>query len=177
MGQPGCLCLHYIKRTNDGAPLPDSSAIFQRMKKGLCTNAYFSLTRQPHFFQSSKSGKNPFHLFFRLFFMGIPCALCRRGIQKLAQQRLSGSSAPEWKSRAVPSKNKSSFFFSIWRLAHIEKFLHRYCHSKLHESSVAPFFVKNRLKTIYMPDRPRIHPPWKRLPTARAYSVPVPPRR
>ena len=46
-GQPGCLCLHYIKRTNDGAPLPDSSAIFQRMKKGLCTNAYFSLTRQP----------------------------------------------------------------------------------------------------------------------------------
>lgn len=47
-GQPGCLCLHYIKRTNDGAPLPDSSAIFQRMKKGLCTNAYFSLTRQPH---------------------------------------------------------------------------------------------------------------------------------
>lgn len=48
-GQPGCLCLHYIKRTNDGAPLPDSSAIFQRMKKGLCTNAYFSLTRQPLF--------------------------------------------------------------------------------------------------------------------------------
>ena len=27
--------------------MPDSSAIFQRMKKGLCTNAYFSLTRQP----------------------------------------------------------------------------------------------------------------------------------
>ena len=49
-GQPGCLCLHYIKRTNDGAPLPDSSAIFQRMKKGLCTNAYFSLTRQPLYF-------------------------------------------------------------------------------------------------------------------------------
>ena len=48
-GQPGCLCLHYIKRTNDGAPLPDSSAIFQRMKNGLCTNAYFSLMRQPLF--------------------------------------------------------------------------------------------------------------------------------
>lgn len=48
-GQPGCLCLHYIKRTNDGAPLPDSSAIFQRMKKGLCTNAYFSLMRQPRY--------------------------------------------------------------------------------------------------------------------------------
>ena len=29
--------------------MPDSSAIFQRMKKGLCTNAYFSLTRQPLF--------------------------------------------------------------------------------------------------------------------------------
>ena len=27
--------------------MPDSSAIFQRMKKGLCTNAYFSLMRQP----------------------------------------------------------------------------------------------------------------------------------
>ena len=53
-GQPGCLCLHYIKRTNDGAPLPDSSAIFQRMKKGLCTNAYFSLTRQPLFFLKNK---------------------------------------------------------------------------------------------------------------------------
>ena len=59
-GQPGCLCLHYIKRTNDGAPLPDSSAIFQRMKKGLCTNAYFSLTRQPHFLCFHGTGYLPF---------------------------------------------------------------------------------------------------------------------
>lgn len=68
-GQPGCLCLHYIKRTNDGAPLPDSSAIFQRMKKGLCTNAYFSLTRQP-----------PFNLkiIFSLLFPSEPSILFRK---------------------------------------------------------------------------------------------------